>query len=109
SAPPVTFDTTVPSKPTGSFPLGTSSVTLVVNDGQVDSTPATTHVTVQDTLPPAGSITFPANGACYGSAVTVQDSYADVCDPNVTRTYTPAPGVALQAQWQSWFQSEWQS
>lgn len=38
--------------PTVSLPLGTTTVTLVVNDGMINSVPDTVDITVEDTTPP---------------------------------------------------------
>ncbi|MBM4039546.1 MAG: HYR domain-containing protein [Planctomycetes bacterium] len=40
-------------KPTITLPLGTTTVTLTVNDGSLDSQPDSVQVTVRDTTPPA--------------------------------------------------------
>ena len=47
------FGTASGATPSVSIPAGTYTVTLVVNDGTVDSTPATMSVTVVDTTAPA--------------------------------------------------------
>ena len=39
-------------KPTVTLPLGATTVTLIVNDGQADSAPDTVLITVRDTTPP---------------------------------------------------------
>jgi len=46
------FGTVTGATPTVTLPLGTNTVSLIVNDGTVDSSPATTSVTVQDTTNP---------------------------------------------------------
>ena len=48
-----------------------------------------------DTLPPVGAITAPTAGTCFGPSavpVVVADSFADRCDEEIVRTYTPAGG-----------------
>ena len=45
-APGITFDDPTSPIPTATFPLGTTIVTLVVNDGAVDSVPDTVEITV---------------------------------------------------------------
>ena len=52
SAPGIVFDDPTSPTPTATFPLGTTTVTLVVNDGTVDSDPVTVDVAVQDTTAP---------------------------------------------------------
>jgi hypothetical protein len=82
------------------FPLGSHPVTLEVRDtfGLGDTDGIT--VTVQDTALPEGGITAPPAGTCFGPTelpVTVTDSYTDVCDPALTRTYDPGPGPSYTA------------
>jgi hypothetical protein len=77
-----------------------SVVTLVVNDGKVSSSSDTATITVVDTTPPTGDIVFPSQGQCLGPAalpVVVTDSFADLCDPAIVRTYDPAPGPDYSA------------
>ncbi len=45
--------------PTAFLPLGITTVTLIVNDGTVDSAPDTVEITVQDTTPPEITIDAP--------------------------------------------------
>jgi len=53
SAPGITFDDPTSPTPTATFPTGTTTVTLIVNDGTADSIPDTVDITVQaDTTPP---------------------------------------------------------
>ena len=68
------------------LPLGTTTVTLVVNDGTADSEPDTVDFTVQDTtVPVIHSITAdpcelsPAD--CNMVEVTVSVDASDICDP----------------------------
>jgi Ca-activated chloride channel family protein len=55
---PLTYEWTwtdgsaIGESPTISLPLGATTITLVVNDGAVDSDPDTVIITVQDTTPP---------------------------------------------------------
>lgn len=80
--------------------VGENLVTLVVNDGTNDSSPDDARITVRDTLPPSGGITGPPVGSCHGPAalpVTVADNFADQCDRDLTRTYTPAGGPSYSA------------
>jgi hypothetical protein len=88
SAPGITFDDPTSPTPTGTFPLGDTTVTLVVNDGYEDSAPATVVVRVQDTLPPSitsisatPNVLWPPNH----DVATINTSVVatDICDPNV--------------------------
>lgn len=56
TAPGIVFDDPTSQTPSGIFPLGTTTVTLVVNDGYVDSEPDTVAITVRDTTPPTISV-----------------------------------------------------
>ena len=79
--------------PTLQFPLGSSqAITLTVSDGQ-ESDEDDTIVDVSDTQPPAGSITFPANGACFGPddfPIEVAAAFTDACDQDVSVALEPA-------------------
>jgi len=79
SAPGVTFDDPASATPTGFFPLGVTTASLVVNDGYEDSDPATVGVTVSDTAAPTI--------ACPGSA-TVE------CQSNLQAVVSIAPATA---------------
>ena len=79
------------------FSLGEHDVTLVVTDRSDATDDDAVRVTVRDTIAPAGSITWPPAGACFGPAavpVTVRDDVVDSCDPGPARTYVPGPGPA---------------
>ncbi len=52
TAPGILFDNPASQTPNASFPLGSTPVTLVVNDGYQNSDPAGTSVMVRDTMPP---------------------------------------------------------
>jgi len=97
SAPGATFDDSTSATPIGFFPLGTTTATLVVNDGYENSDPATVGVTVADTLPP--TIVCPASATveCQSnlqSIVTIAPATAgDVCG-GVTITNTHNAGGA---------------
>jgi hypothetical protein len=81
------------ARPTVTLPLGTSIITLVVNDGQDDSPADTVTITVRDTEPPriavsaSPALLWPPDGRMVdvGFGVTVSDR----CDPT--------PAVALDA------------
>jgi len=72
------------ANPTGSFPLGTTTVTLTVDDGKGGTATATTTVTVQDTTPPTvnagANMTLAATGP-GGAAfdVLTQTTFSDHC------------------------------
>jgi hypothetical protein len=74
--------------PTILLPLGTTMVTLVVNDGTADSEPDTVDITVQDTTPSDINVLanpntlWPPNHKMVEVTCTVVIS--DVCDPNPT-------------------------
>ena len=75
--------------PTVSLPLGTTTITLVVNDGIVNSVPDTVVVTVQDTTPPV--ITCPTDVTveqenAAGTVVPLTATATDICDANPTIT-----------------------
>lgn len=77
----------------GFFPLGVTPVEFTAADDHTNESTCTRNVTVQDTIAPVGEITFPTNGACFGPPgvpVTITDSFADLCDPALDRTYVPA-------------------
>ena len=78
------FGTATGATPTVLMPAGTNNVTLVVNDGTVDSAPATTSVTVQDTIAPV--VTAPAD-------VTVEATGPQTAVAIGTATATDAVGV----------------
>ncbi len=76
--------------PTVTFPLGTTTVTLVVNDGTVDSVPDTVDITVQDTTPPEITVAdepivlWPPNHNYH--EIETDDfvtSVSDICDGEV--------------------------
>ena len=76
-------------KPTVLLPLGTTTITLVVNDGTVDSDPDTVVVTVQDTTPPV--LTCPADvtveqATADGTVVPLTATATDICDADPTIT-----------------------
>ncbi len=73
-------------KPTVTLPLGTTVITLVVNDGKVDSAPDTVSIKVQDTTPPAVSLSstlttlWPPNHDLVDIGLALKVS--DICDVN---------------------------
>ncbi|MFC2047831.1 NosD domain-containing protein [Chloroflexota bacterium] len=83
---PLTYDwnwdggTTDGMSPTIFLPLGTTSVTLVVNDGTEDSAPDTVEITIQDTTPPEITITSPEERDYLRTEPLVIDfDVADIC------------------------------
>ncbi|MCK4527565.1 choice-of-anchor L domain-containing protein [candidate division WOR-3 bacterium] len=76
-------------KPTVSLPLGPTTITLVVNDGTVDSAPDTVNIIVEDTTPPV--ITCPADvtveqETAAGTVVSLTATATDICDADPTIT-----------------------
>ena len=77
--------------PTVSLPLGTTTVTLVVNDGTVDSAPDTVVITVQDTTPPEiilsdeQMVLWPPNHKYHTIEIAecCVISVTDICDADV--------------------------
>ena len=76
------------STPTATFPLGSTTVTLVVNDGSVDSKPDEVKVNIIDTTPPEISVTatpsvlWPPNHKMVPIHLTIQVS--DIVDTSPT-------------------------
>ena len=75
--------------PTVWLPLGTTTVTLVVNDGTLGSAPDTVDITVQDTTPPV--ITCPPDvtieqATADGTEVPLTATATDICDADPTIT-----------------------
>jgi hypothetical protein len=77
--------------PQVTFPLGTTTVTLVVNDGTVDSIPDTVDITVEDTTPPEINVKkdpivlWPPNHKYH--KIEIDDfvtSVNDICDAEVS-------------------------
>ena len=77
------------------LPLGTHTITLVVNDGAVDAAPDTVLTTVRDTTPPTvnASLTLVGDGDHEGARddddegnFLIGFSARNLCDPNATVT-----------------------
>ena len=95
---PLTYSWTWPGgsatsvSPTVSLPLGTTTITLVVNDGTVDSDPDTVNITVVDTTPPDITVTvtpdtlWPPNHKMVDIVATV--TVSDICDAAPTVVLT---------------------
>ncbi len=82
------------------FTLGGHSVTLTVTDKGGLTAPDEIQITVLDTRPPVGAITFPTSSLCFGPPslpVVVTDSFTDVCDPAIAKSYDPAGGPSYSA------------
>lgn len=76
--------------PTILLPLGTTTITLVVNDGTLDSDPDTVEITVEDTTPPEiilceEPIVFwsPNHKYCTIEIADCVSSVTDICDAGV--------------------------
>ena len=83
----ISFDDPTSQSPTAQFPLGSTTVSLVVNDGLVDSEPDSSLVSVVDTTEPVISL----NGDANISLECAVDSYSelgasasDICDNTLT-------------------------
>ena len=81
--------------PSVQLPLGTHTITLVVNDGAVDAAPDTVLITVRDTTPPTvnASLTLVGDGDHEGARddddegnFLIGFSASNLCDPNATVT-----------------------
>ena len=72
--------------PTVSLPLGTTTITLVVNDGILDSCcPDTVSINIVDTTPPsvdAGPDITIEQETYAGTEVTLSALVSDICDPS---------------------------
>ena len=66
-------------KPTVQLPLGTTTITLVVNDGTEDSEPDEVEITVEDTTPPATQITSPVSNQALQDGVILTADASDAC------------------------------
>ncbi len=84
SAPGITFDDPLSATPTAAFPLGMTTVTLIVTDPSDESDTDQVVITVEDTTPPTVSVTaspeslWPPNHKYKGITLTV--SVSDACD-----------------------------
>jgi len=69
--------------PTVSLPLGTTIITLVVNDGFLNSCPDSVTIDVVDTIPPvvdAGADINVEQATLAGTEVTLSANVSDICD-----------------------------
>ena len=72
------------------FPLGTTTVTLTVSDGELSDTD-TVDIEVVDTTPPEVTIGSPENNKTYLNTqgpIPVQYTATDICDSDLTITMT---------------------
>ncbi len=78
-------------RPSVTLPYGTTTVTLVVNDGKTDSLPAETTITVKDTMAPVTSLVsiggVVGSNGWYRSPVTITLLAADLCSGVKQITY----------------------
>jgi len=86
---PLTYSWTWPGGSTsGVGPIivlspGTTTITLVVNDGALDSEPDTVDITVEDTTPPDVEVIFPIGGEALQDIVSltaVADDWSGISD-----------------------------
>jgi hypothetical protein len=86
--------------------LGTFTVSLVVNDGQVSSAPATASVVVSN-LPPTVALTSPANGSVHPAAGPVALSADATDDGTVARVEFYAGAVKVGEDLSAPFTASW--
>ena len=78
----IVFDDPISLTPSATFPLGNTTVTLVVNDGLVDSAPDTVDISVQDTTPPTLSAEWVSlDGEEDEGKFVLEFGASDACDP----------------------------
>ena len=76
--------------PTATFPLGSTTVTLTVSDGELSAND-TVEINVVDTTPPEVTIGSPENSKTYLNTqgpIPVQYTATDICDSSLTITMT---------------------
>jgi VCBS repeat-containing protein len=76
--------------PTATFPLGSTTVTLTVSDGELSATD-TVDIAVVDTTPPVVDITSPDDDKTYLNTegpIPVEYTATDICDSSLTITMT---------------------
>jgi hypothetical protein len=92
SAPGVTLDDPTAVQPSATFPLGTTTVSLVVDDGQAASPPDTVGISVRDTVAPRVTARpypqtlWPPNQRYVPIRLTT--TATDVCDAALSLTAT---------------------
>jgi hypothetical protein len=84
SATGITFDNPNSPTPKATFPLGTTEVTLTVDDGKGGSAQDTVNITVVDTTPPTITLNDanPLTLECPAEYVEPGASLNDTCDPS---------------------------
>ncbi len=75
------------------LPLGTSIVDFTVIDVGDNYGSAQSTITVDDSVPPLGLIVSPSPNECVSGTVSIEDTYSDVCDDDLLRTYSPGSGT----------------
>lgn len=91
SAPGIVFDDSTSPTPTGAFPVGVTTVTLVVSDGEFDDSDEVV-ITVEDTTPPTITVElnrlvlWPPNHKLVDITATV--TVEDLCDEDATFVLT---------------------
>jgi hypothetical protein len=105
SAPGISFDDANAEMPSAQFPLGDTTVTLVVSDGVLESDPDSATVSVLDSTGPSITLNGPADPTLecgVDSYTELGASASDVCDPTVTAATvggdtadTGTPGVYI--------------
>jgi len=100
SAPGIVFDDPTSSTPSATFPLGSTTVTLVVNDGTVDSEPDTVTITVEDTTPPTLTVPVDITVECDtvgGTEISNPGIQAFLNSATATDIVDPAPTITNNA------------
>ena len=78
--------------PTILLPLGTTTITLVVNDGVLNSAPDTVDISVADTTSPAVAINVPISGDALQDGITLMAEATDACEVNEVYFCIREPG-----------------
>jgi subtilisin family serine protease len=79
-------------------PLGQNTVTLEIADATGATSTDDTQVTVVDTIPPTGQITYPPAGVCIGPdalPLVIEDDYTDICANSLVRDYGRPEGAVF--------------
>jgi hypothetical protein len=85
--------------PTVSLPLGTTIITLVVNDGFLNSCPDSVAIDVVDTTPPdvdAGSDITVEQATLAGTEVVLSATVSDICDADPDVVWSHGPTEVFQ-------------
>jgi hypothetical protein len=78
--------------PTITLPPGTTTVTLIVSDGELSSYPDTCDITVEDTTPPTVNVTIPNEGVAIQDGVTLTAEASDIGGVASLYFYIREPG-----------------